>query len=96
MTTLLCPFLAVRTAVCDHLGLLEDEVRLENSLVDDYGADREELLEIVCAVERTLGLQLDPTGWFDRGRRILALVTVDHLVRLVAAALPAATSPLVS
>jgi acyl carrier protein len=75
-----CPYAAVRTAVCRELGLLEDEVSPECSLVDDYGADRHELVEILRAVERSTGL------------RISAAVTVGDLVELVTAAAARAVS----
>ncbi len=82
----LCPFVAVRSAVCDELGLIEDEVFLECSLVDDYGAHGEELVDILRAVERSTGLLLDPGGLRRRLRGSLALVTIGDLVELVTAA----------
>lgn len=92
----LCPYVAVRKAVCDELGLLEDEVLLECSLVDDYGADGEELVEILRAVEGSTGLLLDPAGLRGRLRGPLAdhefqdeagsvtAAGLDHLARVIA------------
>jgi acyl carrier protein len=72
----------VRKAVCAELGLFDDEILLEYSLVDDYGADGAEIANILLAVERSTGLPLDPAGLH---RRSLALLTIGDLVEFVTA-----------
>ncbi|MBC3841172.1 acyl carrier protein [Streptacidiphilus sp. 4-A2] len=65
--------LLVRTAISDVLGTELDEVQERTSLLEDYGIDSLELMEIGARLERTLKLPIpveDLTAARDVGRAI--------------------------
>lgn len=49
---------AVQTAVADALGLDEDEVTPDATLLDDLGAESIDLLDILFRLERSLGVKI--------------------------------------
>ena len=51
-------FGAVQTAVTDALGVDEDEVTPEATLLDDLGAESIDLLDILFRLERKLGVKI--------------------------------------
>jgi hypothetical protein len=68
---------AVRRAVGDALGLVDDEVALGASLRDDLGAFADDLDRIAARVHRSTGVRI------DAGDMPLCTVTVANLVALV-------------
>jgi acyl carrier protein len=51
-------FGAVQTAVTDALGVDEDEVTPEATLLDDLGAESIDLLDILFRLERKMGVKI--------------------------------------
>jgi len=51
-------FSAVQTAVTDALGVDEDEVTPEATLLDDLGAESIDLLDILFRLERKMGVKI--------------------------------------
>ncbi|WP_327071137.1 acyl carrier protein [Kitasatospora sp. NBC_01250] len=51
--------LTVRTVISDVLGTEPDEVHERTSLLDDYGIDSLELMEIGARLERTLKVRIE-------------------------------------
>ncbi|MCC7424181.1 MAG: acyl carrier protein [Planctomycetaceae bacterium] len=51
----------VRTTLCDALGVDEDEVTLESTLVGDLGAESIDFLDIVFRLEKNFSLKI-PRG----------------------------------
>jgi acyl carrier protein len=49
---------AVMTAVADALGLEEDEVTLDATLMDELGAESIDLLDILFRIERSTGIKI--------------------------------------
>jgi acyl carrier protein len=49
---------AVKQAVVDALGVSEDEVRPESTLMDELGAESIDLLDILFRLERKLGVKV--------------------------------------
>jgi len=48
----------IRQIIAEQLGLGEDEVRLEASLVDDLGADSLDIVELVMAMEEEFEMEI--------------------------------------
>src|SRR4029078_4122121 len=51
-------FATVQTAVVDALGVDEDEVTPEATLLDDLGAESIDLLDILFRLERKMGVKI--------------------------------------
>jgi acyl carrier protein len=56
---------AVETAVAEALGLDEDEVTPDATLLDDLGAESIDLLDILFRLERTLGVKVQASDLAD-------------------------------
>ena len=48
----------IRQIIAEQLGLGEDEVKLEASLVDDLGADSLDIVELVMAMEEEFEMEI--------------------------------------
>ncbi len=48
----------IKQIIAEQLGLGEDEVRLEASLVDDLGADSLDIVELVMAMEEEYEMEI--------------------------------------
>jgi len=48
----------IKQIIAEQLGLGEDEVRLEASLVDDLGADSLDIVELVMAMEEEFEMEI--------------------------------------
>lgn len=55
----------VRDCFCEALGLDEDEVELDSSVIDDLGAESLDLLDIVFRLERAFSIKI-PRGDLER------------------------------
>lgn len=51
-------FIATQSAIVDALGVSEDEVVLEATLLGDLGAESIDLLDILFRIERKLGVKI--------------------------------------
>lgn len=49
---------AVHTAVADALGLEDDELTLDSTLMDELGAESIDLLDILFRIERLIGVKI--------------------------------------
>jgi acyl carrier protein len=56
---------AVQTAVADALGLDEDEVTMDATLMDELGAESIDLLDILFRLERSLGVKIQASDLGD-------------------------------
>lgn len=56
---------AVETAVAEALGLDEDEVTPDATLLDELGAESIDLLDILFRLERTLGVKIQASDLAD-------------------------------
>jgi acyl carrier protein len=48
----------IKEIIAEQLGLNEDEVKLEASLVDDLGADSLDIVELVMAMEEEFEMEI--------------------------------------
>lgn len=48
----------IKQIIAEQLGLGEDEVRMEASLVDDLGADSLDIVELVMAMEEEFEMEI--------------------------------------
>ena len=48
----------VKKIVAEHLGVAEDEIKLESSFVDDLGADSLDTVELVMALEDEFEIEI--------------------------------------
>ena len=48
----------IKQIIAEQLGLSEDEVKLEASLVDDLGADSLDIVELVMAMEEEFEMEI--------------------------------------
>lgn len=55
----------VRSAVADALGLDEDEVTPDATLLDELGAESIDLLDILFRIERTMGVKIHASDLAD-------------------------------
>jgi acyl carrier protein len=51
-------FETVRRIIAEQLGIDEDEITLESSLVDDLGADSLDVVELIMALEEEFSLEI--------------------------------------
>ncbi len=58
-------FAKVRDCFCEALGLDDDEVELESTVIDDLGAESLDLLDIVFRLERSFSVKI-PRGDVER------------------------------
>ncbi len=48
----------VKKIVVDHLGVEENDVKLDSSFIDDLGADSLDIVELVMAFEEEFGVEI--------------------------------------
>jgi len=48
----------IKQIIAEQLGLNEDEVSLESSLIDDLGADSLDIVELVMAMEEEFEMEI--------------------------------------
>jgi len=51
-------FEKVREVIVDQLGVEEDDVTMESSLIDDLGADSLDIVELIMALEEEFDLEI--------------------------------------
>lgn len=51
-------FEKIRKAMAEHLGISEDEIKLESSFQDDLGVDSLEIFEIVMDLEDEFNIEI--------------------------------------
>ncbi|MFC5826907.1 acyl carrier protein [Nonomuraea insulae] len=56
---------AVHTAVAEALGLDDDEVTTESTLMDELGAESIDLLDILFRIERSIGVKIQAADLSD-------------------------------
>lgn len=47
--------------VSDKLGINKTEIKLENSLTEDFAADSLDVVEIIMGIEKDFGITIDDT-----------------------------------
>jgi acyl carrier protein len=67
---------AIRAEICDSLGVKEDDIKLESSLIDDLGADSLDQVELVMALEERFDIEIDDV-------QMESIRTVGELVAIV-------------
>ena len=48
----------VKEIICEHLGVVEDEVTPEASFIEDLGADSLDIVELVMALEEEYEMEI--------------------------------------
>lgn len=69
-------FEVLKRAMVDVLNVDESEISLENSFIDDFGADSLDLFQIMTGVEEELSIEFLP-------EEVEKIRTVEEAVRLI-------------
>jgi acyl carrier protein len=65
----------IRTALAEVCAVEEDDLSPESALYDDLGADSLAIMEMLCALEEELGIELPQSTSFAMGLRTVGDVT---------------------
>lgn len=48
----------MKKIIVEQLGVEEDEITLESSIIDDLGADSLDIVELIMAIEEEFGIEI--------------------------------------
>ena len=73
----------VKAILAKQMGLLPEEIELNDMLTQDLGADSLDLLDIVMAIEKQFGIAIHDSEYetADRVDRVIALIDSKLAVR---------------
>lgn len=72
----------IKAIISNHLGLPEEEIKPENSLVNDLGADSLDIIEIVMAIEDEFSIEISDADVENLTSIRVAVDYIDNHPRL--------------